>query len=124
MEIESDFTDEQRNTHYLQIANTLNYIESNGRVTEDWMEENKKVILKWREWIPDFTDVNGEVEDGEFRRRASQTETLITYLFRSIKSTGTFDVKVYGILLSHMKYMCEYLFSEDELNDLVEMMSL
>ena len=124
MEIESDFTDDQRYNHYLHIANTLNYLENNGRVTEDWVEENKRAILQWREWISDFTDINPEIEEEEFRKRAIQTETLMQYLCRSIKSTGTFDVKVYRILLTNMKYLCDWYAEGDDFAEMINMMSM
>ena len=118
------FTDDQKYEHYLQVVRTIQLIESGTKITEDWMEENKWLILRWRDWINNFAVLNSEVEDEEFRKKCRDSETIIQYLCHSIHSQKTFDPKTYLIFLRHLKYICDSLFTDDEMEELMSMLSV
>ena len=101
--------------NYCRLHRTVTFLENDGRVTEDWIEEHKKHILKMREVFDDFPNINPEIEDPEFRRLAYECETLLQNLVQSIRLYRTFDVELYHNLGQNMLTMCEYLFSDDEL---------
>ena len=124
MDTYSGYSDNERYQNYMQIVNTLNFFENNGHITEDWMEENKWIIEKWRDWIDDYSQINSEVNEKAFRKACSEIETLISYLIKSIRATKTFDTKVYYILLQKMKYICDNLFTAAEMEELMNSMSL
>jgi hypothetical protein len=117
-------TDNQKHKNYLEITESIGHLKNGSRITEDWIEENKRMILKWRDWVENYAIVNPEVNDLEFRKKCSNIEVLLQHLCSTIKYTGTFDVKVYAILLDNMKGICEYLFTDQEIEDLMEHMSL
>ena len=117
-------SDSEKYKNYLEIANGIRYIENGGRITEDWMEESKLVIAKWRSWISDFSTVNPDREDKEFRDAATQCEVAMTYLCKEIAENSYVDVNMYANLLISMKKMCDCIFSDDELDDLMKMMSM
>jgi len=117
-------SEEQKYENYLQIIRNLQFIENDSRITEDWMEDNKWLILRYRDWIEDFTVVNSEIEDPEFRKKCRDTETILQYLCHSIHTQKTFDPKTYLILLRHLKYICESVFTDDEMEHLMSAMSL
>lgn len=118
------FTDEQKYEHYLQVVRTLQFIENNNNITEDWMEDNKWQILRWRDWIENFAIINLEIEDADFRKKCRDAETIIQYLCHSIHTQQTFDPKTYLIFLRHLKYICDTIFTDDEMGQLMSMLSM
>jgi hypothetical protein len=118
------FSEEKKYENYLQIIRTIHFIEHGERITEDWMEDNKNVILTWRDWIDNFTTLNAEVEDQLFRKKCRDAETIMQYLCHSIRSQKTFDPKTYLIFLHHLKYICDTLFSDDEMEQMMSMLSM
>jgi chemotaxis regulatin CheY-phosphate phosphatase CheZ len=124
MDTVSGYSDTEKYQNYMQIINALKHIETGQRITEDWMEDNKWLIEKWRDWIDDYSTINSDMQSRDFRKLCSETETIMQYLIRSIRSTKTFDVKVYTLLLRHMKKICDTIFSDKEMEDLMEMLSM
>lgn len=110
--------------NYLRIVHTVETLEVGIRITEDWMEEHKEHILKYRNVFPNFETVNPDIEDSEFREKAKQTETLLANLSHQIKTQGTFNVKLYLILNKHMKSMCEIIYGEDQLAEMVQQLCM
>jgi hypothetical protein len=118
------YSNTEKYENYLEIVKTLDFIENNGRITEDWMEENRWIIEKWRDWIQDYSEINPEVTSKYFRKACSETETLIQYLIKSIRTTKTFDVKSYTLLLKKMKFVCDTIFDDMEMENLMDGLSL
>lgn len=119
-----EFNDEEKNQNYCQIVRTIQFLENGGRITEDWMVENIDYIKMYRGWIADFSKVNEEREDREFRKCCEETETLMQYLSRTVHTSDYFDPKVYLLFLRHMKKLCDMLFAEDELEACMRMLSM
>lgn len=105
--------------NYLRLIETIQELESNFRVTEDWTEDHKQHIFKYREMFPDFNKVNEDIESSDFRQKAYEAEIIITNLIHEIKFNGTINLKFYLILNKHLKYLCESVWSEDELADIL-----
>lgn len=110
--------------NYCRLKTTAVFLQTGGRVTEDWMEEHKKHIMKYFDMFPRFGEINEDITDHEFRKKAKETETLLCYLVDSIQKTRTFNTNVYRMLNEHMIYLCETIFSEDELNECMQMLNL
>lgn len=121
---EDDNTYSCPEVNYCRIIETIQELESNVRVTEDWTEDHKKHIFKYRQIFPDFTKVNEEIEDVEFREKAKQTELLLRNIIHGITQYGTINLKFYLILNKHFKYLCECIYSEDELSNIMRDMGL
>jgi len=124
MDAYSGYSDTEKYQNYMQIVNTLQFFENKGHITEDWMEENKWIIERWRDWIDDYSVINQEVTEIAFRRACVEAETLISYLIKSIRTSRTFDTKVYHILVHKMKYICDTLFTAEEMEQLMTNMAL
>lgn len=124
MDTYSGYSETEKYQNYMQIVNILKFFENNGHITEDWMEENKWIIERWRDWIDDYSVINAEVTDTTFRKACTETETLLSYLIKSIRTTKTFDTKVYRILATKIKYICDTLFTADEMEELMNKMAL
>jgi len=115
----STLTENQKFKNYLEITESIGHLKNGSRITEDWMEDNKAMILKWRDWIENYALINPEVNDRDFRRKCSDIEVILQHLCSTIKYTNTFEVKMYAVLLNYMKDICEHLFSDHELEELM-----
>ena len=101
-------TETQRISNYNRILETIIEITSQGfRLTEDWMEEHKKLIMVYRDWIPDYNLIDPEIENEDFRKKAYETEVLMRNLVEAIVKTKTFNVKFYLMLLQHMGWLTD-----------------
>lgn len=121
---ESGLTMEEKQNNFAKILSTTQYLDDGGRITEDWMEEHKNLILQYREWIPNYGMINQEIEDPVFRKCCTDAEILMSHLHHSIRSKKTFDVKMYHIFMRQMKQIVETVFTDDEMADLLSMMSM
>jgi len=110
--------------NYLKLLKTIEELENNVRITEDWYEEHKIIILKYRDAFPNFRYVNDEFEDVEFRKKAEEVEVLISNLIHEIKVKKTFNLKLYLILNKHLKRMCDIIYGEEELINMVNELSM
>ncbi len=120
----SDFTENERYNNFMKIMTTTQYLDDGGIITPEWLEEHKQLILQYRQWISDYTDVNDEIEDKSFRKCCEETETLLRQLCHSIWTTGKFSVQIYHLFIRHMKHMLEVVYSEDILMDMMGGLSM
>ena len=123
-DFEMEFSETQKHENFLEILTTVRYLDDGGRITEDWMEENKNQILMYRSWISDYSQVNEEIQDKTFRKCCFETEVLLRQLCHAIHATRTFDVKVYHMFMRKMKQIVEQIISEDEFVTLLSGMSM
>jgi hypothetical protein len=118
------FTDEQKNENWLQVFNAIQFLENGGRITEDWMEEQKYHILKWRDWIPNFSTMNSEVEESEFRAQCLHAEETMQNLVTMIKETKTFNTDAYLCLLKSIDYIRASVTTVEDISEWLGMMSV
>ena len=118
------FTDKEKYQNYLRLVRTIKYIESNGEITPEWMNHHKDDILTYRDWITDYSNIHEDMEDKEFRELCKNTEKTIQHLCYTIYKTYTFDVAVYLVLLRQLVEICDTVFSDEEIGELLKMMSL
>jgi hypothetical protein len=121
---EEMFTEEQKTAHWLQVYNAIKFLENDGRITEDWMEDQKYHILRWRDWIPNFSTLNQEVEDPTFRAKCTYAEQIMTHLVESITQTKTFDPSVYLLLLKSIEYIRSSITNVDDITEWITYMSV
>lgn len=112
---EDALPDAQRHKNYENIVDTIEHIEAGEKITEDWIYEQKSVLNQWREWIPDFSVVNQEQQNKEFRQTCKQAETLMRYIL-----AAGFNIKSYLQLLQHMKKIIDMIEADNELNEILE----
>jgi hypothetical protein len=120
--MEDHYTDVYDN--YCRLQHTVTFLTNGGRVTEEWMEEHRRHILKYQEMFPEISQTNLEIDDPEFRKIAQEAEVLLTNLVRGIRANRFFNVKFYLMLNQHMLKLCEFLFTEDELELCMSKMSI
>ena len=110
--------------NYRRLVSTIEYLKSKKRITEDWMEEHKQIIFEYRQAFADVSKANEEVKDREFRNIATKAELLVADLIREIKLTRLFTVEDYYELCMCFYNMCQYLYTQDELCDMLDGMKL
>lgn len=120
----SEFSDEEKHQNYCRIVRTIDFLQNGGRITEDWMIEHIEYIKLYRSWIPDFSSINEEREDREFRKCCQETETIMQYVYRTVHTSDYFDTKVYLLLVQHMKKICDMIMDEDDLERCMKMLSM
>lgn len=127
--MEQDLTDEEKYTNYCRLVETIQFIESGGRITEDWMEHHKELIQIYRDAFPNsFQTLNPEIKDKEFRTLANESDVLMNSLLTSIQYEKTFKVGHYHMLLRRMLRMLEIVYEYyddgDELSNFMRNMTL
>jgi hypothetical protein len=101
--------------NYCRLQRTVTFLTNDGRVTEEWMEEHRLHILKYRELFINFSEIHEEIIDDDFRKTARQAEVLLANLVQSIQANRFFNTRFYLMLNEHMLKLCQYIFTEDEL---------
>ena len=121
--MEYRYSDTDKFKNYKIVLNCIKTIEDE-EITEDWVEFHKDRITLYREWVYDYSLVNPEVRDIQFRKMATHVETLLGHLLRQLYQEHTFDPSVYLLLNHAMKYMIEYFMESDELSDFMDRMAI
>lgn len=116
------YTDPAEN--YYRVQQTVTFLQNSGRVTEEWMEEHRRHILKYYDTFPNFSQINQEIDDPDFRKTAQETEVLLASLVQGIRINRFFNVKFYLMLNEHMLKMIQYIFTEDELEAFMSKLSI
>lgn len=110
--------------NYFRLLTAIKDIETGTRLTEDWFEEHKRHILKYRNEFPNFKEVNKDTRDQTFRRKADETEIILSNLVHEIRVSHTFTPKMYLLLNKRMKELCDIMWGEDELLEMMGSMRM
>jgi hypothetical protein len=90
-----------------------------GRITEDWMEEQKEFIMTIRDFFGNMEKMNMECQDKRFRCLADECELILNHLIEEISETMTFTVDMYHRLNLNIQTMIEIKCEDEELCDLM-----
>ncbi len=110
--------------NYFRLLTAIKDIETGTRLTEDWFEEHKRHILKYRHEFPNFKEVNKDTRDQTFRRKADETEIILSNLVHEIRVSHIFTPKMYLLLNKRMKELCDIIWGEDELLEMMGSMRM
>lgn len=108
------YSDHEKHSNFLRVKEHI-YLLNTSRLTEDIMEDFKKNLRSLRENFYDFTEVNPEIKDYEFRAAGVEAETMISHIFHDINTHGSFNTGHYLQLLHAILKMSEFILDEDEL---------
>lgn len=95
--------------NYCRLVRTTKFLQSGGRITEDWMEEHRRHVRKYCDIFENISTIHPEITDPAFRARAQEAEMLLGQL------RITFDLRGYYQLNEDLIQMTEILMSEDDL---------
>jgi len=116
------YSDLQRHQNYQILVSAIRTIDQG--INEDWVEIHKHRIIMYRDWIYDYSIINPEVTDKDFRRVAYETELILASLMEQIRTERTFNVQLYLSLNQHMIRMIEFFMEEDELEEMLSRMTV
>lgn len=109
-----ELTDEQRHQNYKRLGLTIRHIEKCAKdqkgITEDWIEEHKKIIKEYREAFPDLSRVNLGMPglDDAFFKAAYEAEIYLSWLIRNLKELGSpASLRMYLKLNLKLKLLAE-----------------
>lgn len=120
----SGLTAQQRYENYKLLLDTDRFFKIKGNITPEWIEIHKQHILKYRTWYSDYSKIDENIIEPEFRKICKEIETLISYLVHQINTTNTFHIEFYRILNEHLKSMCQSQFGDEDLEDIMANMNL
>ncbi len=121
---ESGLTAEERNQNFVKVFTTCEYLDAGSEITFDRLREYMDLIDLYRGWIPDFSLINGEITNPEFRKCCTEAETLLRQLCHTSNHTNTINIKTFHSFMKRMRQILETIFTDDQLADLLSGMSL
>lgn len=113
IDMDDNYTDGYEN--YCILHRTVTFLKNGGKVTEQWMVEHREHILRYRKEFADFSKVHPEIDDETFRSWATETEKCMINLMNSIRASGFFSIPIYLKLNELIINICDFVFTEDEL---------
>lgn len=107
-------TENQRENNYLELVAAIKYLERAGRLSEDWLEDSRAMIRKYRTWWPNMAFLNQEIQDRDFRKMCGEAELLLAELMRGVQSNDFVNVKLFGIFLNKVKAIIDRIIPDDQ----------
>ena len=104
--------------NYCRLQRTVTYLQTGGRITEDWVEEHKHHVRKYCDIFGSISRFHPEISDPTFRQKAQNVEKLLGFL------KITFDLVGYYQLNQDLIDMTMILRSEDDLIDCMNGLSM
>lgn len=114
-----EYDDDEKKMNYQRLLDVTEHQRTGGRITEDWMEENKKFILDIREFCGNIENFNMDMGDKKFRKLAEESELIMNHLVEEIQTTRTFDVDLYYRVANNFVIMLGIVSETDELCDMM-----
>lgn len=106
--------DTQRENNYLELVAAIQYLDRNGRLTEDWLEDSRRLIRKYRIWWPNMRFINEEITDLDFRKICGEAEVLLAELMRGVHANDFVNVKLYAMFLKKLKTIIDRVIPDDQ----------
>ena len=107
-------TENQRENNYLELVAAIEYLKRNGRLSEDWLEDSRALIRKYRTWWPNMAFMNQEIQDKDFRKMCGEAELLLAELMRGVQSNDFVNVKLFGIFLNKVKLIIDHVIPDKD----------
>lgn len=109
--------------NYVNLLRNISTI-VNKRITEDWVEEQKKYILEYHDMFPDFSLLHLEITDNTFRTACDRAEILMNSLLESLLEEGIFSLETYSQFLHNFMQIASIWISEEEMNECMKKLSI
>lgn len=120
-------SEEKKYENYKRLGITARFIESclkDGKgITEDWIEEHKRIICDYRDIFPNLATVNLETVglDSTFYKNAYDAEIYLSWLIKNLKEFGSpSTLRMYMKLNMKLKLLTKEAFAIEEKNDAVD----
>ena len=117
----SEFKNSDR---YLQIIQTVQYLRKGGAITDTWIRDQAEQIREYRQACNDFSEIQEDMEDVEFRKAATNVEDILNVLCVDLFYSRPFQLEKYYEMMVSMEIMCRAFITERELMECMEKMGI
>lgn len=122
----TEYTHDEKYSNYCILVDAITDIQNNN-ITREWIVNHSHLIMRYRDWIHDYSKVSPEIDDKEFRIRLSGIESFLNILCDQLRKFGKFDIGIYYRLNQYIKYVIDHntpISEEDELVNLISGMKV
>ena len=116
-----DYSDEERYENYRILVKTIAEIQQR-KITEDWFYDHKDLISLYRDRFSDYSTVNPEITNPEFRMIVSTIEALLCCICDHIRTQNIINLEAYLQLNILIKSSVDLLLKENEVEELAKYM--
>lgn len=116
-----DYSDEERYENYRILVKTIAEIQQR-KITEDWFYDHKDLISLYRDRFSDYSTVNPEITNPEFRMIVTTIEALLCCICDQIQSQNIINLEAYLQLNILIKSSVDLLLKENEVEELAKYM--
>lgn len=109
--------DSERDQNYQTLLDTEEYLRMEKRVTEDWVETQKSLIRKYRDYFSDFSQVHQEYQDADYRALATLIEQQFSLIYSFVVKGWSLDITLYYEFTKNFIKLVNYTFSEIEMEN-------
>ena len=109
--------DSERDQNYQTLLDTEEYLRMEKRVTEDWVETQKSLIRKYRDYFSDFSQVHQEYQDTDYRALATLIEQQFSLIYSFVVKGWSLDITLYYEFTKNFIRLVNYTFSEIEMEN-------
>jgi len=107
----SEFKNSER---FLEILRALSHMK-NGIITDQWVSEQIEQIHEYRQFCDDFSIIEADIEDSEFRTSATNVESFLRELCYDLCFSRPFRVDKYFQMMTNMEVMCRSFITDYEM---------
>jgi len=109
--------DNERDQNYQTLLDTEEYLRMEKRITEDWVEMQKNLIRKYRDYFSDFSQVHQEYQDTDYRALATLIEQQFSLIYSFVVKGWSLDITLYYEFTKNFIRLVNYTFSEIEMEN-------
>jgi hypothetical protein len=107
-ELAYQYSDDEKSEHYKFLQETIEQIQTKDLITDYWLGDHMDMVKLYRAWIPDFSIINPECDDPDFRRVATKAERIMDTLLHIYEEECTLNVDLYLELIECMLWLSDY----------------
>jgi hypothetical protein len=109
--------EDEKTNNYQILLETEKYLREGGRITEDWIYEHTGHVKRYREYFTDFSKVNMEICDNEYRKLARQVENQLDTLYSFIQNMWSFDTELYYRFITNVIKLVNFTHAEIKMEE-------
>jgi len=109
--------DDEKDQNYQTLLQTEEYLRMGKRITEDWIETQKLIIQKYRDYFTDFSQVHEEYQDIDYRGLATLVEQQFSLIYSFVVKGWSLDITLYYEFIKNFIRLVNYTMDEIHMED-------
>ena len=118
-----DYSESDKYENYCRIMRHISLLRTD-MITEDILEAFKRNFRLMRDSFANYSLLNREIQDRDFRAAAMRAETAAEMLEFEMSTNKRFNLEVYMAFLEAIKAMVEHFMDEDDLAGMMSRMGM